>query len=311
LAKRICMKYHPDGRTTAEKLGMATFGFWNIDSLRNLQTDERNLPQIVADLALERSLDVLFLIECQIPYELLLAAFKTGPEYHPIPCGDRFKVLARFDPKLMQPLPPPVPSDRFEIWHLSLPLQEDVLMCVVHGLDKRNNSTEKQGLFLQQVVAALSYHEKQIGHDRSLVLGDFNANPFESPMASVLGMNAVISQAIARSDPRRILNQQYSYFYNPTWNLYGDSLRGSAPATYYYRGSDPHELYWHMLDQVLIRPSLIDRFEFSALDIVTSVRNTKLTGTKGIPDRKRFSDHLPFVFGVDLSNENDQGAKNV
>ena len=290
---------------------MLTFGFWNIDSLRNLQTDERELPRFVADLVLERSIDVFFLIECDIPYASLMAAFKRGPEYYPISCGDRFKVLARFDPKLMRRLLLPVPSDRFDIWHLVLPLQEDVLLSVVHGLDKRNNSPAKQELFLQQVVAALSYFENEVGHDRSIVLGDFNANPFESPVASACGMNAVISRAIAQSDPRRMLNQGYPYLYNPMWNLYGDEPLSSAPATYYYRGSDPHELYWHMLDQVLIRPSLLNRFDFSALDIVTAVGSTKLTGASGIPDRKRFSDHLPVVFGINLSDKNDKGGTYV
>jgi exonuclease III len=290
---------------------MATFGFWNVDSLRKVPTDERELPQFAADLAVERSLDVLFLIECGIPYESLIAAFKGGPEYYPISCGERFKVLARFNPKFMRRLPLPVPSDRFDIWHLVLPLQEDVLLSVVHGLDKRNNSQAKQELFLQQVVAALSFYENKVGHDRSIVLGDFNANPFESPIASALGMNAVISRGIAQSDPRRMLNESYPYFYNPMWNLYGDEPRGSAPATYYYRGSDPHELYWHMLDQVLIRPSVLNRFDCSALHIVTAVRSTELTGARGFPDRARFSDHLPVVFEVDLSAENDKGAKHA
>jgi exonuclease III len=290
---------------------MATFGFWNVNSLRNLQTDERELPPFAADFALERSLEVLFLLECRIPYESLIAAFKEGPDYYPIVCGERFKILARFDPRLMKRLLPPVPSDRFDIWQLTLPLQEDVLLVVVHGLDKRNNSPAKQELFLQQVVAALAYCENKVGHDRSIVLGDFNANPFDSPVASALGMNAVLSRTIAQSDPRRILDESYPYFYNPMWNLYGDEPRNSAPATYYYRGSDPHELYWHMLDQVLIRPSLLEGFDFSALEIVTTVKGTELTRPTGIPDRIRFSDHLPVVFAVDLSANNDEGAKHV
>src|SRR5213594_2672933 len=130
---------------------MATFGFWNVDSLRDLAADEREFPRLAADLALERSLDVLFLIECAISCESLMAAFQSGPDYYPISSGERFKVFARFDPKLMQRLPLPVPSNRFDIWHLTLPLQEDVLISAVHGLDKRNNSRAKQELFLQQV----------------------------------------------------------------------------------------------------------------------------------------------------------------
>src|SRR5947199_10281334 len=100
---------------------MATFGFWNVDSLRNLETDKREFPGLAADLALERSLDVLFLIECRISCQSLMSAFKSGPDYYPISCAERFKVFARFDPKFMQEIPLPVPSNRFDIWHLTLP----------------------------------------------------------------------------------------------------------------------------------------------------------------------------------------------
>jgi hypothetical protein len=290
---------------------VTNFGFWNVNSRRNLGKDRQEVPLFVGHLARERSLDVLFLIECAIPFASLLTPYVTGPTYYPVSSGERFRVLSRFDPKYMQLLQSPVLSDRFDIWHLTLPLQADVLLCVVHGLDKRNNSPAKQELFLQQVLEALSYFERKIGHDRSIVLGDFNASPFESPIASALGMNAVISQAIARGDPRRMLNQSYKYFYNPMWNLLGDARHDSAPATYYRRGSDPHELYWHMLDQVLIRPSLLGRFDFAALGIVSTVQGTKLTGASGIPDQTRFSDHLPVVFRIDLSAKNEEGAKDV
>src|SRR5579863_3897162 len=158
---------------------MANFGFWNVNSLRDLELDRREMPRLAAELAFERSLDVLFLIECAIPVESLMAAFRGRANYYPIPCGERFKVFATFNPRFMQLLELPVPDDRFDIWHLTLPLQQDVLLSVVHGPDKRNNSPEKQGLFLQQVVEALSHFENKIGHDRSIVLGDFNANPFD------------------------------------------------------------------------------------------------------------------------------------
>ncbi len=136
---------------------------------------------------------------------------------------------------------------------------------------------------------------------------DFNANPFESPVSSTGGMHAVSSRAIARGKPREILSHDYPYFYNPMWNLFGDEPLGSAPATYYYRGSDPHELYWHMLDQVLVRPALLDRFDVGALKIVTAVDGVALTKAAGVPNRSQFSDHLPVVFGVDLSIKNDEG----
>lgn len=279
---------------------MPTLGFWNINSGRSI-TDDRGLARLASTFAMEHSLDILFLIECIIPYEILMAAFKDGPDYYPIDCADRFKVIARFDPQFMKRLTPPVPNDRFDLWHLSLPLQRDVIVGLVHGLDKRNSTVGKQELFMQQVASAITYFERNIGHDRSILLGDFNSNPFDSPMASAAtGLHAVSSRTIAESLPRRMFDVAYPYFYNPMWNLFGDEPPGSAPATYYYRGSNPHELYWHMLDQVLIRPSLLKGFDFSALGIMTALGETMLTTTSGYPDQTRFSDHLPVVFALDF-----------
>ena len=288
---------------------MAVFGFWNVDASRGLQTDDREIPRLAADLVRERSLDILFLIECGIPYAVLMSAFGTDPMYFPIGCGERFKVIAKFDPSLMERLRIPVPSDRYDMWHLKLPLQEEVIVAAVHGLDKRNNSESKQSLFLQQVIAALTYFESVLGHNRSIVLGDFNANPFESPIASALGMNAVISRTLAGGEHREIFDQAYPYFYNPMWNLYGDGRGSSAPATYYYRGSDPHELFWHMLDQVVVRPSLMTKLDLKSLNIVTSIQGNSLTSAVGIPNRTKFSDHLPVVFEIDLSTHNNKELK--
>jgi hypothetical protein len=297
-------------KVEGERRSMPTLGFWNINSGHTL-TDVRGLARLASDFAKEHSLEILFLIECGIPYEILIAAFKDGPGYYPIDCANRFKVITKFDPDFMKRLQAPAQSDRFDLWHLSLPLQEDVIVGLVHGLDKRNNSVGKQELFMQQVAAALTYFERDIGHDRSILLGDFNSNPFESPVASAAtGLHAVSSRAIAESLPRRMFDIAYPYFYNPMWNLYGDEPPGSAPATYYYRGSDPYELYWHMLDQVLIRPSLLKAFDFSTLKIVTTLGDTKLTTMNGYPNVNRFSDHLPVVFGLDLLAKNG-GAENV
>lgn len=282
---------------------MANFGFWNVHSAHT-ETDDRGVADALANLALENSLDILFLIECAIPVQTLLAAFKDGsPTYYSIDSENRFKVIARFDQGFMKRLNPPVPTNRYNLWHLTLPLQTDVILVLVHGFDKRNYSIAKQELLMAQLVSALTFFETRIGHERSVVLGDFNANPFESPIASATGMNAVLSRTIAQSERRSILDKDYPYFYNPMWNLYGDEPFGSAPATFYYRSTDPLEFYWHMLDQVVIRPSLVKMFDFSALRIVTNINGKELRTKRGHPDETRFSDHLPVVFTLDLAEE--------
>jgi hypothetical protein len=47
---------------------MVNFGFWNVNALWNLEEDRRDIPRVVADFATERTLDVLFLIECRVPH---------------------------------------------------------------------------------------------------------------------------------------------------------------------------------------------------------------------------------------------------
>jgi exonuclease III len=279
---------------------VVNFGLWNIDSLRD--ADEREFPRLVAEFAHEHSLDVVCLVESStIAYDRLLSSFPDTSEYFAIPCSERFKILTRFNPRFMTPLESPVANDRFQMWHVELPLQESILLVVVHGLDKGTSSIGRQELFFQQVREALTFHEAKVGHDRTVVMGDLNANPFESPIGSTSGMNAVMTRAIAKGGERVVLNRSYSFFYNPMWNLFGDDPTDDAPGTYYYRGPDPHELYWHMLDQVLVRPSLIDRFDIGSLGIVKTIGTDRLHRNTGIPNRTHYSDHFPIVFGLNLS----------
>jgi len=56
-----------------------------------------------------------------------------------------------------------------------------------------------------------------------------------------------------------------------------------------------------MFDQVLIRPSLLDRFSNDSLEIVEEFGDySLLSSDNGVPDKTRASDHLPILFGLDL-----------
>lgn len=78
----------------------------------------------------------------------------------------------------------------------------------------------------------------------------------------------------------------------------GDLSEG-PPGTYHYERSEQVNYGWNMFDQVLVRPSMIPRFDFGCLEIVTSVGEESLLTERGIPDKSR-SDHLPIVFGIKL-----------
>jgi hypothetical protein len=282
---------------------MPRFLLWNVNASRDDEPKRRPLGQLLAAVASDHSIDVLLLVECAIPTVQLLPYLKGEPPYQLIPGPDRFRVFARFPPKYMKEIKSPIPDDRIGIWHLTLPLQLGAIVALVHGLDRRNNVTANRELFMGQVIALVSWAETKFGHERTIVAGDFNANPFEPEIGSTSGLHAVMSADLATAKPRHTFVKDYAYFYNPMWNLYGDRGNGSPPGTFYFNGRQPHEWYWHMLDQVIVRPVLIPRFPRASLRIITASSVGSLATKRGRPDRNNASDHFPIVFDLDLRTD--------
>ena len=110
------------------------------------------------------------------------------------------------------------------------------------------------------------------------------------------GLHAAMTKATARERKRTVGGTQYRYFYNPMWGHFGDRTPG-PPGTYYYsRGADV-SYFWHMFDQVLIRPDLIERFDDETLQVLAAAGSTPLIGQNGRPTA---SDHLPISFKLNL-----------
>ena len=145
------------------------------------------------------------------------------------------------------------------------------------------------------------------GHDRSIVVGDFNMNPFDASMVN--GFNATMSEPMARKGSRRIGAVERKFFFNPMWSLIGQRTDG-PPGTFYFNKSLPLTYYWHALDQVLVRPSLLDALDQKSVQIVSRIRRRDLLTRGGLPDKRQASDHLPIVFRLHLNGETN-GAETV
>ena len=232
------------------------------------------------------------------------AAVASDLVYTAVESHDRFRLLVRFSPTFVTRVSVVPASDRIDVWRLALPLQHDLLIAAVHGLDRRNNSAAKRELFMQQIATRLARAEVEAGHERTILFGDFNANPFEPAVFAATGLHAVASRRVASARARDVLGDTSKFFYNPMWGLLGDAREADRAietpgGTYYYTAAEPHDLYWHMLDQVVVRPDVIPMFEHDALRIVTQVSDDWFVTDSGVPDRRAASDHLPVVFSVD------------
>lgn len=152
------------------------------------------------------------------------------------------------------------------------------------------------------LVSAIDQVEENVGHRRTVLLGDFNMDPFEQGMLGAGSLHAMMSRRTAAKQSRPIGERHYRMFYNPMWGLLGDDRPG-PPGTYRYWRSEHVCQEWHAYDQVLIRPDLLQAFPAGRLRILDSAGETSLLTSQGIPTP---SDHLPVVFHLGEIGEQNE-----
>jgi endonuclease/exonuclease/phosphatase family metal-dependent hydrolase len=269
---------------------MARFLLWNVQ--------KKPLDQLILECALQERADAVFLVERPEVVAGLDAAF-AFQGLLPVPSEERFRVYARPAVALREQLtagPQPV---RANLYRWAGASRLDGLIALVHSHDRIRYSDGTRGTHLASVADAVRQTERQLGHRRSVILGDFNASPFEPAVLGANGLHALgVRQLKGRAD-RTFVSQSADFFYNPMWRLYGHG-RDAASATHYFHGYNEVEPIWHMLDQVIVRPDALDRFPESEVRIVSSVGSTSLWGVEQIPDVGVASDHLPLLFRWDL-----------
>lgn len=129
---------------------------------------------------------------------------------------------------------------------------------------------------------------------KTVIVGDFNLQPFSAGIVGKHGFNAVMDEQRAKTTGRRGDTGSRLFYFNPMWNLMGK--HGKALGTY-YRDSDQDDnsFYWYTIDQVLIRPELIDHFIWNEFEILEHIGFKKLIDRNKI-NKKQYSDHLPIKF---------------
>ncbi|WP_413299739.1 hypothetical protein AA0X95_16670 [Bacillus sp. 1P10SD] len=176
-----------------------------------------------------------------------------------------------------------------------------VLLVGIHLFSKASMKRESSRLnFGGLTLDVIKYIEDQHKIDKTIIIGDFNINPFESGMIDFFGMNATMSKNIALHRERIISKQKKRFLFNPSWEVYSKVGELNKPVgTYYFEDTyDTLVPYWNLLDQVLISPNLVHNslsFEIvsSAGDKVPTLLNEKF-----LPDAEQYSDHLPILYKI-------------
>jgi endonuclease/exonuclease/phosphatase (EEP) superfamily protein YafD len=264
--------------------------FWNIGG----KTPRDGIVRLISGLQREHAADVVALAECSdgVLGSVLRALNSSGraTEFDIALTSSRVRVLIR---RTITRADEIGRHEYYSILKLTRDNRDELTLAVAHMVSRLEKDAAHIDRELEQFAGAIRAAEDATGHDRSLVIGDLNAHPFSDGVAAAVGLHGVMSRAVAARGGRQAAHRRYSFFFNPMWQFFGDAA--AVPAGTYYReaGGDHTAYYWHLFDQVLVRPSLLPYYDVGSVCIVTSVAGTAL-GTAGlVPDRSIGSDHYP------------------
>jgi len=284
------------------------FLFWNIRQSRG--------SRIAASLTrlAERDIDVFLFAECADPNPVSVALnAQANNHYSLIPS---LSSRVRFFHRSSGPISGAVwrerffngASDRITVIECQ---PEDTLGIMVVGahLDSPSAglSEADRAEWARDVARDIRTLEGDVGHDRTILVGDLNMNPFDGGVIETSALHAVISRNLAGVVVRHEARQRYPVFYNPMWSCLGDrpasrlSPRGRKrpPGTYYFDQTKGRaNTFWQMFDQLLLRPELMDHL--THLEILDSDGTEEFMTVEGKPRKELISDHLPILFELNL-----------
>lgn len=265
--------------------------FWNIQ--------KKNLSQDLLALCQKLNTQILILAESDIREKELLAFFEKGnykmyaSQFSTCP---KIAIYTRFQDTKN----PIIEHNRWTIRNMQV-ADTSFLLVALHMISKNHltNVEDDQYEMCRKLVEDIKFAEKKVAHHKTIVIGDFNMNPFEKGMLRVKGLHTTMDRRIALKQ-RTVNGELFPYFYNPMWNFLGDDSRGKVCGTHYYRNSGYQSLDWNMFDQVLLRSDLLPNFVIDSLEIITE-NNGQSFLHNGRPNKKNFSDHLPISITLHFS----------
>lgn len=287
---------------------MLTFLFWNVRKER--QTRKENKPadsvparhnrviEAIAQLAEDQKAEVLIFAELELPSVEILKALRartdlTYQEAEPDQCT-KIKVFTQFPERHCLPVHG-AGDARYTVRQINLPNRTPLLLIAAHFPDKTHTSEFSRNSYCQEVARNIQIAEHAFGHQRTVVVGDLNMNPYEAGITG--GLRAVMTRLLAQKGRDRE-TQMDTRFYNPMWQHFGEA--NGTPAGTYYRVGTEDEHFWNIYDQVLVRPALLPHFQDSSVRILASTGHSPLLTREGVPRREAISDHLPVLFRLDI-----------
>lgn len=161
------------------------------------------------------------------------------------------------------------------------------IICGTHLQSRTHSDPAKRINTIGRLVNDIKNLEDSIKCHTTIIIGDFNANPYDPELLQMDAFHAVLfKDVIKKSETRTVNGQSYRRFYNPIIHFLSEDTK--MYGSFYY-SNDSSTPVWHCLDQILVSKSLVE--SISNVKYLKNIKNINLIN-KVRPNAK-ISDHLP------------------
>jgi hypothetical protein len=272
--------------------------YWN--------TYKKSLDEEIKELVIKHEINFLILLENTTDNDFLINLLKNiNPDFKLVN-SLVFKKAKVFSSIKSLDIREIVGHGRYGIYELASSNFEKYLLTITHFPSKKDwgNPNDHFGLCVE-LRTDIELAEVKNDTQNTIIVGDFNMNPFEDGLVNSSGLHNVNNKEIALTQQRNFQGKAYRFFYNPMWSFLGDSSKGKVQGSHFFNTYKPLNYYWNLYDQVMIRPDLIPFFDEKKLDILNKIGEKsllkKINGYNRI--NKEISDHLPLIFEIKLKNK--------
>jgi len=252
--------------------------FWNLN--------KNAIENYITECIIENDIDVAVFSEFQGIDFVKLKNLLGSMYEHVLSVQDERKVtiLAKttFSVEVIQQ------QNRYSIYSISTALK-DYILAAIHLEDRRNCSTTRRINTIQSLVADIKKAEEFLNCRNTLVIGDFNAGPYDEELLSNLAFNAILFKKVFERKTARS-SKRNKAFYNPVLHYLSENTE--MYGSYYYEGDATP--FWYCLDQVLVSESLANCIYH--MEYVKKVNMNELL--KNATPNKKISDHLPLLVNL-------------
>lgn len=255
--------------------------FWNLKKNAN--------EKYIVDLLTEQSVDIAIFAEyCNTSFSTVIELLKNNYiHYDGYGACEKITLLCKKDISISIKRE----QDRYTLYSVCMHNSQYNIIGV-HLPAPPNSDANDRKCIIRDLVSDTNELELQSKNYQTIVIGDFNCNPFNEEIIQKDSFNAVLYKPLIEAQETvTYMRKKYRRFYNPIINYISEATQ-TYGSFYYSSGNAP--LYWNCFDQILVRRCLCENIQ--RIEYIKGIKGKQLI--KECKPNDAISDHLPLLADI-------------